>query len=215
MEIDDLFDTDALDVFGSDVEALVLSSYKAAIDGIGRLDEKERSRLHEYDLDVHPEVQQEIDWWDKHVEALKYHAGNIGLASLVLLFDDWLEKRERDLLPPVKRPRGRESRFQELEKQLGKGPLSLQRLCEIVDARDSIMHHRGKSRFTWKKRTREVIDEFINEVSGELRVAIEELVLFDVTKQVTSQADFWFRTMREKDKRLRSSFRTAMRRNLE
>ena len=205
MEIDDVFNTTSPDVFGSDVEALVLSSYKAALKGISGLDEKERSRLHGYDLGVHPEVQQEIDWWEEHISTLKYHASNMSLASLVLLFDDWLEKRERDLLLPVRRPRNRKSRFRELEQKLGKGPLSLQRVCEIVDARDSIMHHRGKSRFTWNKQSREVIDEFINEVSGELRVAIEELVLFDVTKQVTSQADFWSRSMEEKRKRSRTS----------
>jgi hypothetical protein len=92
MRGDDFFDVSEIDVFRSRVEALVITVYTATIAGIDRMDKQKRTRLKTYDRDAPPEIDQEIDWWNGEVSAMKRHAGNMALVSLHGLFEDWVER---------------------------------------------------------------------------------------------------------------------------
>jgi hypothetical protein len=92
MQSDDIFDTPTIDVFASEVETLVISVYKATIAGIDGLNKQKRDRLKTYDRDSHPGIDQEIEWWNGEVSAMKYHAGNMALVSLDYLFKRWIER---------------------------------------------------------------------------------------------------------------------------
>jgi hypothetical protein len=55
------------------------------------------------------------------------------------------------------------TRFLQIEEALGKGTLSANRLREVVDARDSIIHHGGAPEFRNRGRRIVVVQEFIDE----------------------------------------------------
>jgi hypothetical protein len=156
MATDDYFCLPDLDVFPIDIDTLVTNVYKAAIAGIEQLI---------------PEADMPRFIWQIQVRDMKAHAGNMCLVSLISVFDHWLEKKH-----PCG---GRESRFKALEKKFGQGPLKLSELNGIIVARNSIVHHDGKSRF-WDPRAelwKTVDDQYLDfEGEGEFptRVAIDE-----------------------------------------
>lgn len=82
---DEFFDVSVLDVFPSEVDAVVISIYQAAMQGIEMLDRHERGALAARDVASDPLVAQERRWWEDQMQELKYHAGNMGLVSLILL----------------------------------------------------------------------------------------------------------------------------------
>lgn len=112
---------------------LVISVYKATIAGIEALDKEERLRLKARDLDSDPTVRQEGWWWDEQLQAMKYHAGNMGLVSLISLFDDWLAKRHEEVFRGKKNCLKWKCRFKQFEECLREGPLPLAELEEMVD----------------------------------------------------------------------------------
>jgi hypothetical protein len=192
MATDDFFNPPELevpDVFDSEVETLVLKAYKATIAGIEVLNNQVWARFEARGLDD-PEVQLESQLWDYDIQAMKYHAGNIGLVSLLAIFDQWLERKHSKVF----RNNGRswKPRFEGLEKHFEKGPVSLAKLEEIVDARNSIIHHGGDPEFDWNGK-RQVNERFLGfyEPDGQLRVAIEESLLADLASQLRSHVDFW------------------------
>jgi hypothetical protein len=197
---DEFFTTDWLDVFASEVEALVISVYKAAIAGIEASDKKERTRLRARDLDSDPAALQESRWRDEQIQAMKYHAGNMGLASLIVLFDDWLAKRHKEAFPEKDNDNWK-SRFEQLEKHLCKGPLPLAEPEEMVIARNSIIHHRGKSTYENRGERFNVNERFLifDEDSGQERVAIEESLLENLASNLAAHVNFWNQQMRKQD----------------
>ena len=165
-----------VDVFPLDVDMLVTKVYKAAIAGIQQLGKQYNQQ---------PEADGERLIWLFHVRDMKVHAGNMCLVSLISLFDGWLEK---------KHPCGhRKSRFQELETRLGQGPLKLSELNGIIVARNSIVHHGGKSRFRDPSDDLRTVDDQYLDFEGEApeRVAITEALLTGLTEKIKSQVEFW------------------------
>jgi hypothetical protein len=94
--------------------------------------------------------------WEYHIQALKQHAGNMGLVSLILLFEAWLDRRGKKL------------------EQLAD---SLPELREMRTARNSIVHHRGEAEFQYGGQTHVVNDRFLD-FDG--RVGIEEPLLTEL-----------------------------------
>jgi hypothetical protein len=182
---DDIFAVPEIDVFPSEVDTVVLSVYKAAIAGIELLDKQERARFKARAIDSEPGGFQERWWWGDQISDMKYHVGNMGLVSLTVLFDDWLARR-------VKKGKWK-SRFEQLVKQLPKTPLKVCELDDMVTARDSIIHHRGKAKFKDRKETRTVDDRFLDfdNRAGEGRVAVEESLLIDLAGKLKSFVNLW------------------------
>jgi hypothetical protein len=173
----DFFETPEIDVFDSEVEALVISVYKATIAGIEVLDKRERAKFRARHLDSDPEVQQESWWWDDQIRAMKYHAGNMSLVSLVLLFDHW---------------RGNHR---------AQGPLPLAELEDMVTARNSIIHHRGESRFEYRGTVHTVSERFLrfDDALGREHVAVDETLLTDLARKLTSFVNLWTQKRRKRE----------------
>jgi len=185
MTILDFFNLPEIDVFPDQVQELVTSVYKAAIVGIEARDEQEQKKFAASSPDSDSEVQQEGLWWDDQIQAMKYHAGNMGLVSLICLFDDWLANTQEG--------GGRESRFQSLVDCLPEAPLSPQELKDMVVARNSIIHHRGKAEFEHQGSPYTVSERFLNfdDTFGKGRVAVEEPLLTDLASRLTSCVSLW------------------------
>ena len=149
-----------IDLFESEVDALVISAYRAAIDGIDRLDNRGRPRG---DLASNPGLQVEINFWDEQISAMKRHAGSIGLVSLVILIDRW---------------HARHGKFQEC------ATLSRTQWEEIRNARHSIVHHGDRQFGNPPKVTERFLD--FDEPSNEERIAVTESLLKDVAGELTS-----------------------------
>lgn len=169
MSTDDFFNVPEIaveDPFRNEVEVLVLQTYKAAIAGIDMLNEQHCPRP---DLSLNPELQIEIDLWTQRISAMRYHAGNMALVTLVYLFQNWRHRNGSPKLPSCE---------------------FIERWQEITDARDSIIHHNGKPEFDnpyQKQKHRTVIDQFLNfNDAGEERVAIDWSTLKAVARELTS-----------------------------
>jgi hypothetical protein len=194
MPTDDFFfDFREVDVFGSEIDALVISVYKTTIAGIEVLDKQERTSFKARGIDSDPEVQQEIRCWDRQIQAMKYHAGNMGLVSLVLLFDDWLAYKHEKVFRGKSNACEWRSRFEQIAERLPPGPLPLPELEDMVTARNSIIHHRGEPTFKNQyEKEKEVNERFLGEdEDGKIRVAIEEPLLTVLASKLTSHVDFW------------------------
>jgi hypothetical protein len=89
-DIDDILNCGGVDLFGSEVDTLVVSIYQATIDGIEGLDQRARDGFKVAKWSDPGEKEQELIWWKDQVSLLRYHAGNMGLVSMVTLFDQWL-----------------------------------------------------------------------------------------------------------------------------
>lgn len=177
---DDVFYTPSIDwdPFDDEVRTLVLLVYSAADEGISKL-----CGPH-VDLNTNPEAQMEIDLWLEEVSAMKRHAGNMALVSLVTLLHDWLAGKS-------KKSRWKQQ-FQDLEERLGTGSLSLSSLEELVDARNSIIHHSGAPTFEWKgKRT--VHQRFLDrdEPYKEERISVSQTVLNEEVEKVRQHIKQW------------------------
>jgi hypothetical protein len=188
---DDVFSAPVIDwdPFDAEVDALVLSVYGATIEGIGRLHKRGCPRGN---LTANPELQVEIDVWEEQISAMKRHAGNMGLVSLVTLLHDWIGRKSE-------RPDWK-SQFQQLEGDLGAGPVSLSALEELMDARNSIVHHRGKSTFQWSNKDRTVSERFLDfdETSNEERVAVSKSILEEEADRMKQQVKQWIDAKRKR-----------------
>ena len=188
----DFFDTPEIDMdvfFGSDVDALVVSAYKAALDGINRLDSEKRPRPN---LKTNPEADVELDLWDQQIADMKRLAGNMALVSLITFFDDWLTRKHWQVFSCD--GHDWKQRFQSLQKKK-QGPLTLERMEQFIDARNSIIHNQGEPRFDWNGRARNVSERFLDfdDVRGRDRVGITDLVLAEVTQELAAQVKAWLR----------------------
>jgi hypothetical protein len=197
MAKDPFFDLPEMDVFGGEVEALVISVYKATIAGIEELDKLRQDRFKAYDREAHPEILQESWWWEDQVQAMRYHAGSMALVSLILLFQHWLEKRQKEEFSEAKIQW--RNAFNQLEMKFSSGPLSLAELEGMVTARNSIIHHRGKPEYESRGIVHTVGERFLgfHADSGPERVAIEEPLLIDLATKLVSQVNFWNRQKRK------------------
>ena len=204
MPADEFFDdVEPLNTFGQVLDELVISAYSTASPGISKLDQQWRDDFKK-SLGSPEMKDQLLDWWSDRVSLLRYHIGNMGLVSLLILFDRWLldfYKRgvENGIFTKVKKKAklkkkaGERSllmvRILQVEQVLQKSSLSAERLREIIAARDAIVHHDGGEIV--------VADELINEVpAGKLRVAIDGEILIRVTKEIEWHTDAWFQRMR-------------------
>ncbi len=188
----DFFDTPEIDMdvfFGSDVDALVVSAHKAALDGINKLDSEKRPRPN---LENNPEAETELDLWDQQIADMKRLAGNMALVSLMTCFDDWLRRKHWRVLGCD--GHDWKQRFQSLQKELKQGPLTLKSLDQFVDARNSIIHHQGEPQFD-RNGPREVSQRFLDfdDVRGRDRVGITDSVLAEVTQELAAQVKAWLK----------------------
>src|SRR5258708_18533682 len=139
----------AVDLFGSEIDLLVVSVYEATILGIDAADKKARDGFETAGWTHRDEKSQHISWWEEQVSLLKYQAGNMGLVALITLFDVWMSRPgEEDLSIP--------KRFQKHEKDLGTGSLSAARFETVLVARNSIIHHSGAPTYEWNNKPKEV-----------------------------------------------------------
>jgi hypothetical protein len=189
----DIFDTPAIDMdvfFGSDVDALVVTAHKAALDGINRLDSEKRPRPN---LKTNPEAQIELDIWDEQIADMKRLAGNMALVSLMTFFDDWLARKHWQVLGSD--GHDWKQRFQSLHERLEPGPLTLEGLEQFVDARNSIIHHQGAPQFNWNGKPRDVNERFLDfdDVRHRDRVAITDSLLAEVTQELAAQVKAWLK----------------------
>ncbi len=163
----DIFYCDPVDFFGDDVNSLVLDAYKATLEGIERLDKRVCDEFRGTIWSHPDEESHRQDHWEEQLTLLRYHAGNMGLVSLVTLFDAWMIQHGADRDSKITQ------RFEKLEKVLGPGPLSLARFENIGLARNSIIHHSGAPEYPNGKKKYTVETEFIAEISdGDFRVGI-------------------------------------------
>jgi hypothetical protein len=189
---DDLFNVPEIDVFPSEIEALVTSVYKATIAGIELLDKQEQAKFKACGIDYEPGGYQERWWWEDQIQNMKYHAGNMCLVSLISIFDHWLARRQRQ-------GNGRKSPFEKLTDDLGVGPLTLAEFKEMRIARNSIIHQGGRSRFVYRNVAYTVNDRFLNfDAFADGQVAIEESLLADLSNKIKSQVDIWNREAQKK-----------------
>ena len=191
---DTLFPAKPIDVdvfFRSDVEALVISAHKAALDGIERLDNEKRPKPN---LHTNPEAQVELDVWDQQIADMKRLAGNMALVSLVTFFDDWLTRKHRRVLGSDG-PHGMEKRFKALEGELKPGPLTADALRGIKIARDSIIHHQGAPAFEWNgsQAVNERFLDFDDVRKPNGQVGISDEVLSEVTQELAAQVKTWLK----------------------
>lgn len=191
MELDDLFSVPELEVFGLDVDGLVIPTYEAAIAGIEALDKKKRAELKERGQ-ADPTSSPELWFWEIQIQEMTTHAGNMGLVSLLALFDHYLSRQQ---------PNGNwKSWFERLADTLGaKGPLSLGELQEMVDARNSVIHHNGKREFLDdRQKLRTVSDRFLNfDIGLDGQVGIEKELLVAVANKLKLQVEYWNRKKRD------------------
>lgn len=181
----------APDTFPNEIEAVVTSMYQVTIEGIELLDERERAGFNA-GIDFDQVIQQKSMWLEERIQALKHHAGNMALVSLVILFDDWIVRQRQDGKNLI-------NRFTQLVKRLPESPLTVPELENMVTARNSIIHHRGKSEFTDDKgKARSVNDQFLDfdTCVGERRVAVEQTLLDELVGKVTSFVKLWNRQMK-------------------
>jgi hypothetical protein len=189
----DIFDTPEIDMdvfFGSDVDALVVSAHKAALDGINRLDSEKRPRPN---LETNPEAQIELDIWDEQIADMKRLAGNMALVSLMTFFDDWLARKHwRELGSGGSNWK---QRFKSLQAKLTQGPLTLGSLEQFFDARNSIIHHQGAPQFDWNGKPRDVNERFLDfdDVRHRDRVGITDSLLAEVTQELAAQVKAWLK----------------------
>ena len=187
---DDYFATASIDLFDSKVETLVITVYNAAIVGIKLRNDQEQEQFKACDRDAHPELTQESDWWEIQIRDMKYHAGNMGLVSLIVLFQHWLDPQDKI---------GWRTAFKQLEETLGNGPVSLAELDKMVTARDSIIHHRGKADFELRKNHCPIPEQYLDFDNSSKKglVAIDESLLTDLAGKLSSQVDFWNKQRRK------------------
>lgn len=184
------------DPFDTEVEVLALSAYQATMDGLGRLYKRQCPRG---DPRANPELQIGIDLWEEQVSAMKRQAGNMALVSLLILFEDWLARTCKRL--NLNRVNWK-SRFQAIEGELGMGPLSLTHLDELVNARNSLIHHSGNPKFWWNGADRLVGDRFLDfdEDFNDDRVSVSESVLKEEANTVRRHAKHWTEARRKKSR---------------
>jgi hypothetical protein len=180
---DDFFLFSELDMFPSEVDILVTSVYESTIDGIELLDKQKRPEIKARNIDSDLAAQQE-GWWDSQVQAMKYHAGNMGLVSLVSLFENWRERR-------VEKGK-RKSRF-EFVNSLPGTPLTKSELEDMVTARNSIIHHRDKAEFEYGRKLYTVNDRFLDfdNPLQERRVAVDGSLLTELASKLKSFVNLW------------------------
>lgn len=202
-----------VDTFGDEVEALVLSTYTASIKG-SLIWIESGGKISTRTTD--PTESRFFSGGRTNVETLSCHVGNLCFVSLIMLFDGWLNRQENELrdLGLLRRRETKKgdrsrivSRFRAIERVLGTGSLSADRLQEVVDARDAIVHHGGFPDFKGQRKV-VVADEFIEEVAGAMRVAIGEDVLVRLSNEIKCHAKAWFAEMRQ---RIRSGRKGAPR----
>jgi len=136
---DGFFDTPEIQIdhFADGVEVLVRLAYKAACEGINSLDRRLCPK------EAPDDSQVEVEQWETQVSAMRIHAGNMALVSLVCLFDDWLSKH---------------GGFKELPGDA----LTKIRLEDIHVARNSVIHHRGKPTYEYRGKHYVVGDCFLD-----------------------------------------------------
>jgi hypothetical protein len=153
-DVGDFFDTGTVDEFQMYVDTL-MATYEKILQATDELDVKNRPSP---DLEKNPELQMEIECWDRQISAIKHNVSKMAFESLLILFDEWLQ---------------RNGNFHESAK------LSKARFEQMRTARNSIVHHRCKPEYSWKRKMYKVNEEFLyfDETFGEERVSIERQVL--------------------------------------
>jgi hypothetical protein len=184
----DPFGIDAAWRFTGELETTVIEVYRASIAGIEELDKRAKAesrpvlRHHDgrwsstmmdgspFPPDFKPTLW-ELDSlsWEEHIQDLKNHAGNMGLVSLIILFEAWLKDRGKKL--------------EELVKTLPNTPFTTSDLEEMKTARNSIVHHGGAPKFRDRGKTKEVHGRFLD--YDRLRVGISESVLMELAGKLT------------------------------
>jgi len=202
---DDFLACEPVDLFPSEIDSLVLSIYDATISGISELNRSAHQGFQVATWSHPDEKAQELAWWEDQIAVLQYHAGNVGLVSLIMLFEQWLKDfhtmgEAKNVFPKIskksKEPSTKE-RFLSIEKILGSGPLSVDRVQKLLTARNSIVHHAGAAEYEFEGRHSRVDKEFISAVTeGDFRVRISRVSLMGVADEIKRQAALWFRERR-------------------
>lgn len=196
---DDILESEPIDTFRDSVQALVIKLYNAALDGIEYVNWQWQQESSTTQL---REEQSQLDfWWEDHVKELRYHAGNMGLVSLITLFDNWMrdlekEGREHRIFTGAPTKDTILKRFEWIQKELGNGILTVGRLEQVLDARNAIIHHGGAPEFHYRDRHACVADEFTDSCPVELRVAVDRDVLTGLSEEVTLHAELWWKRLR-------------------
>jgi len=154
--MDDPLEIGTFDLFAEEVQTVVIELYQAALAGISTLDAKTKQGFCAVEWSHPDEESQELEFWANQVAMLHYHAGNLALVSLIMLFEQWLMGMARVLNTP--QADGTAKRFQHVEVVLGSGPLSVSRLQDILIARNAIVHHAGATEYDYHGR-KQVQDE--------------------------------------------------------
>ncbi|SRR5216683_4170047 len=196
------------DLFHGEVDSLVTSVYTATLNGIDGWDREAREAFKSTKWS--DEKAQELAWWDEQAAMLRCHAGNMGLVSLITMFDHWLIEFEQggqeiDVFPKAWDHRsGLLKRFERIESELFKktcvkGTLSSDRLRDLVHARDSIIHHASAAQYVdLKENTITVKDEFLGEIRDtvlEFQICVNGMLLSQFSNEIKQQAALWFSQM--------------------
>ncbi|MGB8131336.1 MAG: hypothetical protein WCG81_16215 [Candidatus Angelobacter sp.] len=197
---DDILNCGGVDLFGSEVDALVVSIYEATIEGIEGLDRRARDGFKAAKWSDPGEKEQELIWWKDQVSLLRYHAGNMGLVSVVALFDRWLldEGPSSKILPSNSDEWSSIERWKEVERVLGSGPLSLNDYSAISTARNAIVHHANATEFKFGRHKRIVASEFIAETDRASSVGVSDSLLSRLAEQIKAQVELWSRALQKR-----------------
>jgi hypothetical protein len=207
-DIDDFLETPAVDLFSEEVEAIVISFHAATLKGIRDLDQQAVLDFRYATRTEWEEGSPDREWWSNRVSRLRYHAGNLGLVSLIMLFDQWLIDfqrrgiRRKILTQVTDKDENTLPRFRRIKKELegsGGGVLSESRFQEILTARNSIVHHAAAPEHEYLGRPSKVEDEFIKLLpDNELIIGLDKDDLIRVTNEINRQVDFWNNVSRTK-----------------
>jgi len=203
----DVLDCESVDLFPNEIDSLVLSIYDATISGISELNRSAHKGFQASKWSHPDEKAQELAWWEDQIAVLQYHAGGVGLVSLIMLFEQRVKYfhamgEARNILQKTskksKEPSTKE-RFLNIEKVLGASPLSVDRLQKLLTARNSLVHHAGALKYEFKNQPCRVDEEFIGEITeGDFRVGISREILIRVADEIKGHAALWFRKLRSR-----------------
>jgi hypothetical protein len=198
-DIDDFLEVRGVDLFSEEVGAIVISLHAAALKGIDHLDQQAVLGFRGAQWTDLEEESQERHWWSNQVSRLRYHAGNLGLISLIMLFDRWLIDFQRDgIRHKIFTKEKNQTPFHQIEDQFGSGVLSESRFQDIITARNSIVHHAAAPEYKDRGKPRKVKDEFIKVLDNELIVGLDKDDLIRVTDEIKRQVDFWNKSLQSR-----------------